>query len=127
MSSSADELGENKGPVRKVPVISEEQIMELFTPPYDLVKIDIEGSEFDFMRAYGKILKSSTHLIIEWHSWGGSEEQIREAAEIVGFRLLLEMVPARPVQHSGRSARCGVLLFKKSDGIPKILKSKQDV
>ena len=52
-----------------VPVISEQQIMQAFPPPYDLIKTDIEGAEIDFLDNYPTLIRNTDTLIIEWHSW----------------------------------------------------------
>ena len=63
--------------------------MRLLPPPYDLVKIDIEGAEADFLRAYPKVLSATRHLLMEWHSWhtgGGGPEQLWRSGARDGFR-----------------------------------------
>ena len=84
MSSSLEVLSfkTNRKPSVSIPIIDQSIILTTLPPPYDLVKIDVEGAEYDFLVAYEEILKLTHYLVIEWHSWyrgGGSSEQIKEA------------------------------------------------
>lgn len=54
---------------REVRVITADEILKYFPPPYDLVKVDIEGAEIDFLTNYGPILENASCLVVEWHSW----------------------------------------------------------
>ena len=36
---------------------------------FDLIKCDLEGSEWDFIIHYSSLLKNSKFLVMEWHSW----------------------------------------------------------
>lgn len=78
-----------------------------FRGRFDLVKVDIEGAELDFLQNYKDILKRSRHLVLEWHSWSDALSEIRNAA--YGFREVAEIAPARDIG-GGRS--CGVILFE---------------
>ena len=74
-------------------VIKEEEVQETLIPPYDLVKVDVEGSEWEFLNYYPQILCQTRYLLLEWHSWhngGGGVEQIREKLESLGYRVLKE-------------------------------------
>lgn len=46
----------------------------------DLIKCDIEGSEYDFLRSYPDLLKKTTRMVIEFHSAFGD---IAEATRMV--------------------------------------------
>ena len=120
MSSAAVELGGEEGVEVTVPVLPQERIIQLFPPPYDLVKIDVEGSELDFLEAYDAVLSATSHLILEWHSWhsgGGGETQIREVVARVGFVTIHDLIPAHAVKHNGQPARCGVLLCTRTPSV----------
>jgi FkbM family methyltransferase len=67
----------------KVPILSQEHIMKQISPPFDLIKVDIEGSEVDFIQNYPQLLRQTKALIIEWHSW--NPQRISAA----GFKQLL--------------------------------------
>tara|TARA_B100001093_G_C26860251_1_gene1029778 strand:+ start:13648 stop:14184 length:537 start_codon:yes stop_codon:yes gene_type:complete len=52
----------------KVESISQEQILNNISD-IDLLKIDIEGAEFEFIQSYSKVIENSKHVAMEWHSW----------------------------------------------------------
>jgi len=114
MSSSLSVLDESsEGVLIKVPIADQTSIMRQLAPPYDLVKIDVEGAEYDFLLSYQDILSSTSALIIEWHSWhrgGGSQLQIQGMVESYGFRLQKVLQPPKSCSPSGRES-VGVLLF----------------
>ena len=100
----------------RVPLLDEESLMRLLPPPYDLVKIDIEGGEADFLSAYPSILSATRSLLMEWHSWhsgGGGAERLRELARERGFDAQVEISPARSVE-SPAGGSCGVWLLSRS-------------
>ncbi len=78
------------------PVISEKRIMEIMPPPYNLVKLDIEGSEYEFLSNYTNILQQTENLLMEWHDWhrgGGGKAQLEELIRKQGFKLVCELQP----------------------------------
>ena len=114
MSSSLSSLDESsEGVLIKVPIADQTLIMRHLAPPYDLVKIDVEGAEYDFLLSYKDIISSTSALIIEWHSWhrgGGSQLQIQSMVESYGFQLQKVLQPPKSCSPSGRES-VGVLLF----------------
>ena len=114
MSSSLSALDESsEGVLIKVPIADQTLIMRHLAPPYDLVKIDVEGAEYDFLLSYKDIISSTSALIIEWHSWhrgGGSQLQIQSMVESYGFQLQKVLQPPKSCSPSGRES-VGVLLF----------------
>lgn len=116
MSSALVKNGEAKPGVERVPVIRPEQIVAALPPPYDLVKIDVEGAEHDFLTTYAPVLNATKHLLLEWHSWhfgGGGLETIRSAASAAGFREIAELVPSHAIVGNAKRF-CGVLLFERA-------------
>ena len=114
MSSSAADLGDTPDNVQMVKTLDQQTVMSLLSPPYDLIKIDVEGSEFDFLTSYQDILKSTKYLILEWHSWhsgGGGAAQINELVQPQGFKLIAEPSPPRSVTIRGKSEQCGLLVL----------------
>ena len=74
-------------------VISQNEILALMPGPYDLVKVDIEGAEFEFFTAYKEVVKESKALIVEWHGWhsgGGGKQQIVDLVRSLGFRVVFD-------------------------------------
>jgi FkbM family methyltransferase len=118
MSSSLAQPHSDSRPSRllSVPIIDSSTILNAFSPPYDLVKIDVEGGEYDFLLSYGQVLAEAKHLVIEWHSWhrgGGSYDQIRTMAESHGFHFRKEIQPPKDCGENNSGLRVGVFLFSK--------------
>lgn len=114
MSSSVKALGSGVGNLRSVPVMTADDLVAALPGPYDLVKIDVEGSEYDFLTHYEKVLRQTRYILMEWHSWhngGGGLETIHKAIRDAGFKVLLEPVHSHPTD--GDPTRfCGVLLLE---------------
>lgn len=58
------------GPVGQwveVPRLETAMIFQNLPPPYDLIKVDIEGAEEAFIDYYGPVLEASQALLLEWH------------------------------------------------------------
>ena len=116
MSSTLSELDQTlDGSLNKVPIIDQFTIINKLAPPYDLVKIDVEGAEYDFLLSYNEILSSTNALIIEWHSWhrgGGSEAEIQKLVLSYGFELRKVIQPPKSCGPSSLD-KVGVLLFSR--------------
>jgi FkbM family methyltransferase len=95
---------------KSVKVVRPEVITGLFPAPYDLVKVDIEGAEKDFLTSYGAVIAGARHVLLEWHSWSLGGGSVRQAAARVGLKETAEIVPEHSVAHGGT---CGVVLFEK--------------
>ncbi len=118
MSSALAQPGQAGKTRRLVPVALPEQITARLAPPYDLVKIDVEGAEHDFLSRYQGVLEKSKHLLLEWHSWhfgGGGLPAIQDAAAKAGFREVKVIVPAHPTP-PGSDRSCGVILYENGLG-----------
>lgn len=115
MASSLATLGEENSDVQLVETINTKDLASYMSPPYDLIKVDIEGAEFDFLSSYDETLKSAKHVILECHSWhtgGGGMQQLHELALAKNFRILKEVVSPRPVTIKGKPETCGMLLLE---------------
>lgn len=102
----------------RVPKIEPNEILKRFAPPYDLIKLDIEGAEYDFLTTYQDVYKQSKFLLLEWHSWqqGGSGlKQLQELLAHAGFQLLSEVLPEHNVSFQGRLEQCGVVLYQNTN------------
>ena len=67
--------------LKNIPVVSCDEIRATLCPPYDVIKCDIEGAEWEFLSHYQSIIKESHFFILEWHSWHtgkGGQKQIIE-------------------------------------------------
>ena len=106
MSSSNSE---KSIPVRS---LSENDLMENLEPPYDLIKCDIEGSEWEFLNNYQTLIKKSKYLLLEWHSWhygGGGFSQIENLLHSLDFGVHCS---SEPVPAVGRKGEVGLILLK---------------
>lgn len=114
MSSSKEGLGEEKGRRTQTPILSEAMLLQRFPGPFDLLKVDIEGGEYDLFTSYQAVLSQTRHLVLEWHSWhsgGGGEEQLKQAAKEAGFEMIAVIGESRSVDPDGKQT-CGVWLLE---------------
>lgn len=114
MGSSSD-VGAPAERVCRVPGITASEIAELFPPPYDLIKIDIEGAEYDFARSYADLCRQAKYLLIEWHSRdreGTGESEIRELCARIGFEHVKVIRGKREIYVDGVWHSSGVDLFR---------------
>ena len=114
MSSALASIPGPIGPTLEVPILTGPEIVALFEPPYDLVKVDIEGAEYQFLQNYREFLRHCEHLLLEWHSWhsgGGGLRQLQELAEAAGFSQIAELQPARKVP----AGLTGIVLFRRTE------------
>lgn len=98
--------------VRRLPP---EEMLAAFPPPYDLVKLDIEGAEFVFFKACETVMRQTRRVLFEWHSWhpgGGGKAQLIAMAEQLGFRLVGEQHAGRIVLRGGQPATAGLVLME---------------
>ena len=58
----------------------------------DLMKVDIEGAEIDFLSAHSDLLARTSNVIVEWHKWIVDYATLDEVMRRHGF--LLDEVPA---------------------------------
>ena len=94
----------------KVCITSAEEISDKLPPPYDLIKCDIEGSEWDFLTYYPEILRKTQYLLLEWHSWhtgGGGFPQIENKITSLGFQIIKTSSPQKAL---GRDGEVGLFL-----------------
>ena len=92
--------------------LSETDLMENLAPPYDLIKCDIEGSEWEFINNYQNLLTKSKSLLLEWHSWhegGGGFPQIEKLLQSLHFSLTCS---SEPIPAVGREGEVGLILLK---------------
>lgn len=101
--------------VALVPVISSEQIREAFPPPYDLLKLDIEGGEYGFIEHYGAVLSESRTVVVEWHSWddvGAGEARLTDLMGKCGFEWVETVQPRKETIEEGRPLYTGCHLYR---------------
>ena len=111
MAGSSFDLSDNENSY-SVNILKEEEILQALPPPYDLIKCDIEGSEWEFIGHYPKILKKSKYLLMEWHSWHSGGEgflQIEKKLTEIGFQTIKSSPPQKAI---GRDGEVGLFLTK---------------
>jgi FkbM family methyltransferase len=109
MAGSSFDLSPNENSYM-VNILKVEEILQALPPPYDLIKCDIEGSEWDLIEYYPEILQDSKYLLMEWHSWhngGGSVTQITEKLKELGFGILKSSDSTKAL---GREGEVGLFL-----------------
>jgi FkbM family methyltransferase len=103
------------GPIGRsfdVPILTAAEIMSTFQPPYDLVKVDIEGAEYELFQNYHDLLSQCGYLLLEWHSWhsgGGGMARLQDLAAEAGFYQVAELQPVREVS----AGQTGIILFRR--------------
>ena len=120
MLSSVDATTGGIQSMRRVRVIPPGEILAALHPPYDLIKIDVEGSEADFLEAYSEVYTSAAAILMEWHSRdkkGSREESLRKTLEASGFYLARDLRPRRVLQTDTGWLSSGTQLYRR----PKIM------
>ncbi|MGA3169811.1 MAG: FkbM family methyltransferase [Chthoniobacteraceae bacterium] len=115
MGSSSDVNSAPSQSVCRVPCITAEEIAKTFPPPYDLIKIDIEGAEYDFAKSYPDLCRQAAHLLIEWHSRdreGTGESKMKDLCAANGFEYLNEIRQRREIHLDGVWHSSGVQLYR---------------
>ena len=87
MASSRVPIDNKEKPI-KISVLQVEEITNWKTPPYDLLKCDIEGAEYTLINEYSYILQNTRYLIIEWHKQSGDYDDFQVKICKLGFKLL---------------------------------------
>jgi FkbM family methyltransferase len=116
MGSSADiSMGEIQS-LQRARVIRPGEILTAFAPPYDLIKIDVEGAEADFIEAYGAVHAHAAAILMEWHSLdkeGSNEKNLRQLLEAFDFCLVRELRSRRTLQLGAGWYSTGVQLYRR--------------
>jgi FkbM family methyltransferase len=117
LSSSADTTMSGIQNLQRVRAIPPAEILAAFPPPYDLIKIDIEGAEADFVEAYRTVHAHTAAILMEWHSpdkEGSNKKCLRELLEACHFYLVRELRPRRALQLGGGWYSTGVQLYRRA-------------
>jgi FkbM family methyltransferase len=94
---------------QKVKILTQEQILAKISPPFDLIKVDIEGSEVDFIYYYPKVLKNTKALIIEWHSWNSCQVTNQDFKKLLfksGFSKVSATNPRNILDQNRKKISC---------------------
>ena len=113
LSASAEASDQNTW----VRTLSAEDLLAALPPPYDLIKLDVEGAEYDFLEGYGAVLAQTRFLLLEWHAAPGDArgpERLRALAGIHRFKELPIRMGADP--HRGTpQVQTGLMLLRRGD------------
>lgn len=111
------------GPVQewvRVPRLDPATILQRLSPPYDLIKVDIEGAEEAFIDDFGPVLEASQALLLEWHhplvagqvfDLQALEEKLVKKLAVHGFYLQVILQAPRLVSLQGLDVYTGLGLW----------------
>jgi FkbM family methyltransferase len=104
MASSRHSLSHSEKAIQ-VQTLQEAELVKKLEPPYDLIKCDIEGSEWEFLNNYQNLLTASKYLLLEWHSWHNGEGGFRQIAarlEELNYQILKESPADNAIGKDGK-------------------------
>ena len=87
MASSKYKTEDSEVP-ENVSVLLPKDIPAWEKPPYDLLKCDIEGAEWDLIEFYAPILSQTKFALIEWHEGGDTFENFVNQISELNFRII---------------------------------------
>jgi adenylosuccinate synthase len=67
-------------------------------PEVDLLKIDIEGAEYEVLKDCANSLSNVKNIFVEYHSWNSSTQKLSEILEVLemnNFRYYIEDLSKR--------------------------------
>lgn len=103
---------ENSEVPENVSVLLPEDILNWQQPPYDLLKCDIEGSEWDLIEYYSPILIQTKFALIEWHKGRGSLRDFVNKIKKLNFKVIKSSLDSKiEISNSG----CPALLLIKNE------------
>ena len=99
MSSSVADLGDRDGRITAVPVITAADLLRQFPSPYDLVKVDIEGGEYEFAESYHDVITEAAALLVECHGGDHKGRGRSWLSDELGRRGFESMDAGSPARH----------------------------
>ena len=96
----------------KIKPLTKNEVFDNIGHSYELLKCDIEGSEWDLLKNYSHLFLNAKFVILEWHSWhsgNGGIDQIIKKLESLNFKIIKKSKPTKAI---GRSGEVGLLLAK---------------
>jgi FkbM family methyltransferase len=96
MASSTTPNTQDPGTAVTVPILNPERLRQLFPPPYDLIKVDVEGAETDFLAHYEPVWRDARQILLEWHASAlgpAGVEGLRSRLRAGGFSRVLDFGP----------------------------------
>ena len=95
-----------------VPVVTPELMVKLLSPPYDLIKVDIEGSEYDFIERYRSVWQSARYLVLECHQIAGRVPTWEAGARQVIEKTNFERLPLKDHPAAARNLGAGLVVLR---------------
>lgn len=98
----------------EVEILEQSDISNCMPPPYDLVKCDIEGAEWELLNHYESLISQTKYILLEWHSWhngGGGLQEIINKITNLGFNIVKQSDQNPAV---GIKGTVGILLASKA-------------
>lgn len=92
MASGVAAIDDHPGEPESVPIATATRIIDLIPPPYDLVKVDIEGSEHDFVDHYKPVWSAARYLVLECHDSRSTGQTWEEGADRITDRTGFERI-----------------------------------
>lgn len=114
MGSSTCDPATKDGDKITVPIFTADMITRQLPPPYDLIKIDAEGGEVDFLNHYQTVYQHAQWILLEWHSadFEGSQAiTINATLQKHGFELISIIKPSLKVNGEGPFHSVGINLY----------------
>ena len=71
--------------LEEVEILKQNDISKWMPPPYDLIKCDIEGAEWELLNwHYDELVSQTKYILLKWHSWhnGGGLQAIINKIQI---------------------------------------------
>ena len=99
----------------EVEILKQSDISNWMPPPYDLVKCDIEGAEWELLDHYESLMSQTKYILLEWHSWhngGGGIQGIINKITNLGFEIDKQ---SNSIQAVGRNGQVGLILAHNSN------------
>lgn len=96
----------------EIETLKPDDVYKSSPPPYDLIKCDIEASEWELINHYSRLLQDAQYLLLEWHSWhlgGGGFVQLSEKLTNIHFEIIQSSPPVKAV---GKEGEVGLILAK---------------
>ena len=116
MAGSRYSSSQSEKPIQ-VQNLCEAEIRAKLKPSYDLIKCDIEGSEWEFLNNYPNLITESKYLLLEWHSWhegAGGLSQIEKYMHSLDFSTVRS---SEPIPAIAREGEVGLILFRNNANI----------
>lgn len=114
MSSAIAREGEGPRNSIMAPICTQEALAAALPPPYDLIKLDVEGGEYDFAHAYAPLYCQARAIVVEWHGSTVDDSRVdalRSTFRAQGFPRSVPLRAPRIASPASPTAASGLELF----------------